>query len=85
MSDIILKIKGLKAGIEGKEILKGIDLEIRKGEIHAFMGPNGAGKSTLSSVLAGKPQYTVAEGTIEYMGKDLLAITIMLSRPLIST
>ena len=75
MSDIILKINGLKAGIEGKEILKGIDLEIRKGEIHAFMGPNGAGKSTLSSVLAGKPQYTVTEGTIEYMGKDLLAMS----------
>lgn len=75
MSDIILKIKGLKAGIEGKGILKGIDLEIRKGEIHAFMGPNGAGKSTLSSVLAGKPQYTVTEGTIEYMGKDLLAMS----------
>ncbi|MDD7133557.1 MAG: Fe-S cluster assembly ATPase SufC [Bacteroidales bacterium] len=71
----MLKIKGLKAGIEGKEILKGIDLEIRKGEIHAFMGPNGAGKSTLSSVLAGKPQYTVTEGTIEYMGKDLLAMS----------
>ena len=75
MSDVILKIKGLKAGIEGKEILKGIDLEIRKGEIHAFMGPNGAGKSTLSSVLAGKPQYTVTEGSIEYMGKDLLAMS----------
>lgn len=75
MSDIILKIKGLRAGIEGKEILKGIDLEIRKGEIHAFMGPNGAGKSTLSSVLAGKPQYTVTEGTIEYMGKNLLAMS----------
>lgn len=75
MSDIILKIKGLKAGIEGNEILKGIDLEIRKGEIHAFMGPNGAGKSTLSSVLAGKPQYTVTEGTIEYMGKDLLSMS----------
>ncbi len=75
MSDVILKIKGLRAGIEGKEILKGIDLEIRKGEIHAFMGPNGAGKSTLSSVLAGKPQYTVTEGTIEYMGKDLLAMS----------
>lgn len=75
MSDIILKIKGLKAGIEGKEILKGIDLEIRKGEIHAFMGPNGAGKSTLSSVLAGKPQYTVTEGTIEYMGKDLFSMS----------
>ncbi len=75
MSDVILKIKGLRAGIEGKEILKGIDLEIRKGEIHAFMGPNGAGKSTLSSVLAGKPQYTVTEGTIEYMGKNLLEMS----------
>ena len=74
-NDIILKISGLHAGIEGKEILRGIDLEIRKGEIHAFMGPNGAGKSTLSSVLAGKPQYTVTEGTIEYMGKDLLAMS----------
>ncbi len=75
MSDVILKIKGLRAGIEGKEILKGIDLEIRRGEIHAFMGPNGAGKSTLSSVLAGKPQYTVTEGTIEYMGKNLLEMS----------
>lgn len=75
MSDIILKIKGLHAGIEGKEILRGIDLEIRKGEIHAFMGPNGAGKSTLSSVLAGKPQYTVTGGTIEYMGKNLLEMS----------
>ena len=74
-NDIILKIKGLRAGIEGKEILKGIDLEIRKGEIHAFMGPNGAGKSTLSSVLAGKPQYTVTEGEIEYMGRDLLKMS----------
>ena len=74
-NDIILKISGLHAGIEGKEILRGIDLEIRKGEIHAFMGPNGAGKSTLSSVLAGKPQYTVTSGSIEYMGRDLLAIS----------
>ena len=74
-NDIILKIKGLRAGIAGKEILKGIDLEIRKGEIHAFMGPNGAGKSTLSSVLAGKPQYTVTEGEIEYMGRDLLKMS----------
>ena len=73
--DIILKISGLHAGIEGKEILRGIDLEIRKGEIHAFMGPNGAGKSTLSSVLAGKPQYTVTSGSIEYMGRDLLAMS----------
>ena len=74
-NDIILKISGMHAGIEGKEILRGIDLEIRKGEIHAFMGPNGAGKSTLSSVLAGKPQYTVTSGSIEYMGRDLLAMS----------
>ena len=74
-NDFILKISGLHAGIEGKEILRGIDLEIRKGEIHAFMGPNGAGKSTLSSVLAGKPQYTVTSGSIEYMGQDLLAMS----------
>ncbi len=74
-NDIILKISGLHAGIEGREILRGIDLEIRKGEIHAFMGPNGAGKSTLSSVLAGKPQYTVTSGSIEYLGRDLLAMS----------
>lgn len=75
MSDVILKIQGLRAGIEGKEILKGVDLEIKKGEIHAVMGPNGAGKSTLSSVLTGKPQYTVTEGSIEFMGRDLLAMS----------
>ena len=74
-NDIILKISGLHAGIEGKEILRGIDLEIRKGEIHAFMGPNGAGKSTLSSVLAGKPQYTVTAGSIEFMGRNLLEMS----------
>ena len=73
--DIILKINGLRAGIEGKEILKGVDLTIRKGEIHAIMGPNGAGKSTLSSVLSGKPQYTVTSGSIEFMGNDLLAMS----------
>ena len=73
--DIILKINGLRAGIEGKEILKGVDLSIRKREINAIMGPNGAGKSTLSSVLSGKPQYTVTGGSIEFMGKDLLAMS----------
>ena len=74
MSDIILKISGLHAKVADKEILKGIDLEIRRGEIHAVMGPNGAGKSTLSSVLAGKPDYEVTEGTVEFLGKDLLAM-----------
>ena len=71
----MLKITGLHAGIEGKEILGGIDLEIRKGEIHAVMGPNGAGKSTLSAVLAGKPQYNVTAGSIEFLGRDLLAMS----------
>ncbi len=67
-----MKISGLHAGIADKEILKGIDLEIGKGEIHAIMGPNGAGKSTLSAILTGKPGYEVTAGTIEFMGRDLL-------------
>ena len=75
MSEILLKINGLHASIGDKEILKGIDLEIRKGEIHAVMGPNGAGKSTLSSVLTGKPQYEVTAGSIEFDGRDLLAMS----------
>ena len=74
-NDILLKIEGLRASVEDKEILKGVDLTIRKGEIHAVMGPNGAGKSTLSAVLAGKPQFTVTAGTIEFMGQDLLAMS----------
>ncbi len=74
MSDIVLKISGLHAKVADKEILKGIDLEIRRGEIHAVMGPNGAGKSTLSSVLTGKPDYEVTEGSIEFLGQDLLAM-----------
>ena len=72
---ILLSIKDLHASIGEKEILKGINLEIRPGEIHAVMGPNGAGKSTLSSVLAGKPQYEVTSGSITFMGKDLLAMS----------
>lgn len=74
-NDIILKIEGLKARVEDKEILKGVDLTVRKGETHVVMGPNGAGKSTLSSVLAGKPQYTVTAGKVTFMGKDLLKMS----------
>ena len=74
-NDILLKIEGLRASVEDKEILKGVDLVIRKGEIHAVMGPNGAGKSTLSAVLAGKPQFTVTAGSIEFLGQDLLAMS----------
>ena len=75
MNDTLLKIKNLHVSIEDKEILKGIDLEIRKGEIHAVMGPNGAGKSTLSAVLTGKPQYIVNQGSIEFLGQDLLKMS----------
>lgn len=72
MKDILLRIKDLHVSIDNKEILKGIDMEMRKGEIHAIMGPNGAGKSTLSAVLTGKPQYEVTQGSIEFMGRNLL-------------
>lgn len=70
----MLKVKDLRAEIGGKEILKGINLEVRPGEVHAIMGPNGSGKSTLSMVLAGNPAYTVTGGEAEFYGKDLLAM-----------
>ena len=75
MNDKLLKIENLHASVGEKEILKGVNLTIRKGEIHAVMGPNGAGKSTLSSVLAGKPNFTVTEGTVEFLGRDILAMS----------
>ena len=70
----MLEVKNLHATIAGKEILKGINLTIRDGEIHAIMGPNGSGKSTLSAVLTGNPLYTVTEGSAIFNGKDLLAM-----------
>lgn len=71
----MLKINNLHANIEGKEILKGLNLTINAGEIHAIMGPNGAGKSTLASVLAGREEYEVTEGSIDFDGKDLLEMS----------
>lgn len=68
----MLKITNLHAGIEEKKILKGINLEIKPGEVHAIMGPNGSGKSTLASVLAGRADYEVTEGSVDFDGKDLL-------------
>ena len=70
----LIEIRNLHASVDGKEILKGIDLVIEPGETHAIMGPNGAGKSTLSNVIAGRPGYEVTQGSITYMGKDLLAL-----------
>ena len=68
----MLEINGLRANIGDKEILKGIDLTVKAGEVHAVMGPNGSGKSTLAQVLAGHPAYEVTGGTVTYMGEDLL-------------
>ena len=70
----MLEIKNLKAGVEGKEILKGIDLTINAGEVHAIMGPNGSGKSTLAQVLAGRDAFDVGEGSVTFNGQDLLEL-----------
>tara|TARA_B100000683_G_C12346370_1_gene496953 strand:+ start:10 stop:753 length:744 start_codon:yes stop_codon:yes gene_type:complete len=68
----MLKIKNLKAGIEEVQILKGINLEVKAGEVHAIMGPNGSGKSTLSAVIAGKEDYEVENGSVDFLGEDLM-------------
>src|SRR6185295_16906520 len=71
----MLSIKNLKASVEGKQILNGLNLEVKAGEVHAIMGPNGAGKSTLASVLAGRENYEVTGGSAEFLGKDLLEMS----------
>ena len=71
----MLEIKGLRAQVGGKEILRGIDLRVGAGEVHAIMGPNGSGKSTLAHVLAGRENYQVTGGEVTYDGKDLLAMS----------
>ena len=75
MNNNLLEIKNLHAAVDGKEILKGVDLTIRRGEVHAVMGPNGAGKSTLGAVLAGRPTFEVTAGSVLYDGRDLLALS----------
>ena len=72
----MLKIKNLKASINGKQILNGINLEIKEGEVHAIMGPNGSGKSTLAAVIAGREDYEVTDGEIIYKGQDLLKMSV---------
>ena len=72
----MLSVKNLHASIGDKEILRGINLEVRAGEVHAIMGPNGSGKSTLASVLAGNEKFTVTEGSVEFMGQNLLDLSI---------
>ena len=72
----MLSVKNLCASVDDKQILRGINLEVRAGEVHAIMGPNGSGKSTLASVLAGNEKFTVTDGSVEFMGRDLLELSI---------
>jgi Fe-S cluster assembly ATP-binding protein len=74
MTPPLLEIKNLHATVEGNEILKGVDLTVRLGEVHAIMGPNGSGKSTLAQLLAGHPAYTVTAGSVRFEGKDLFEL-----------
>jgi Fe-S cluster assembly ATP-binding protein len=71
----MLKVKNLRANVGNQEILRGIDLEVKKGEVHAIMGPNGSGKSTLAQILAGREVYEVTAGTVDFEGRDLLAMS----------
>ena len=77
----MLKIKNLHATVAGKQILKGLDLEVNAGEVHAIMGPNGAGKSMLGNVITGREGYDITEGGIEYQGKDLADLWLRLPGP----
>jgi Fe-S cluster assembly ATP-binding protein len=72
---VTLEVRGLRAEVEGKEILKGIDLVVPQGQVHAIMGPNGSGKSTLANVIMGRPSYRVTEGEIRFKGVDVTALT----------
>lgn len=75
-NEVLIEIKDLHASVDGKEILKGLNLAIRKGEVHAIMGPNGSGKSTLSNVIMGHPKYEVTKGSILFKGENILSMSV---------